>query len=86
MTPGVVELAQVLFIVLMFIAGLTVVAHVSKYVKRRLNQPALPPQDDRLDRLEEAVDAIAIEIERVSESQRYTAKLLAERHELPVER
>lgn len=32
MTPGVVELAQVLFTVLMFIAGLTVVAHVSKTV------------------------------------------------------
>jgi hypothetical protein len=33
----------------------------------------------RLDRLEQAVDAIAIEVERISESQRFVAKVLAER-------
>lgn len=89
MTPDVVELAQVLFTVLMFVAGLTGIAFVSKYMKRRLELPLpLPPgpHDDRMDRLEQAVDAIAIEIERVSEAQRYTTKLLAERHDLPVER
>lgn len=86
MTPDVVELAQVLITVLMFVAGLTGIAFVSKYMKRRLELPLLPPQDDRMDRLEQAVDAIAIEIERVSEAQRYTTKLLAERHDLPVER
>lgn len=32
----------------------------------------------RLQRIEEAVDAIAIEMERVSEGQRFTAKVLAE--------
>lgn len=46
----------------------------------------MPPEDDRLERLEQAVDAIAIEIERVSEAQRYTTKLLTERHEIPAER
>ena len=35
--------------------------------------------DDRLARLEQAVDSIAIEIERISEGQRFTTKLLAER-------
>jgi hypothetical protein len=33
----------------------------------------------RLDRLEQAVDSIAIEMERVSESQRFVAKVLSER-------
>ena len=33
----------------------------------------------RLDRLEQAVDAIAIEIERVAEGQRFVTKVLAER-------
>lgn len=33
----------------------------------------------RLERIEQAVDAIAIEMERVSEGQRFTTKLLAER-------
>ena len=39
------------------------------------------PSDDRLARLEQAVDAIAIEVERMSEGQRFVAKLLAERKE-----
>jgi len=43
-----------------------------------------PPQmpdasQSRFDRLEQAVDAIAIEVERVSESQRFMTKLIAER-------
>jgi hypothetical protein len=33
----------------------------------------------RLERMEHAVDAIAIEIERISEGQRFTTKLLSER-------
>ena len=32
-----------------------------------------------MERLEAAVDAIAIEVERISESQRYTVGLLSER-------
>ncbi len=35
--------------------------------------------DARLERIEQAVDAIAIEMERVSEGQRFTTKLLSER-------
>jgi hypothetical protein len=34
--------------------------------------------DDRLARLEHAVDAIALEVERISEGQRFTTKLLSE--------
>jgi hypothetical protein len=36
-------------------------------------------QDDRLVRLEQAVESIAIEVERISEGQRFTTKLLTER-------
>jgi regulator of sirC expression with transglutaminase-like and TPR domain len=39
--------------------------------------------EDRLERIEQAVDAIAVEVERMSESQRYTTKLLAERLPTP---
>ena len=39
--------------------------------------------DSRFERLEQAVDAIALEIERVGESQRYQAKLLAEANVMP---
>ena len=39
---------------------------------------ASPESAQRMERLEQAVDAIAIEIERVSEGQRYMTRLLAE--------
>ena len=53
----------------------------------RAKSKAVPPVDDtRLDRLEAAVDAIAIEVERISESQRYTVSLLSDRLPPPGER
>jgi hypothetical protein len=50
---------------------------------RRSSRPALPPAvfdeaAQRLERVEAAVDAIAIEIERISEGQRFVTKLLSE--------
>ena len=53
---------------------------------RRLEQdasrpPALPGDLTlRLERMEQAIDSIAIEVERISEGQRFTTKLLAERN------
>ena len=35
----------------------------------------------RMERIEQALDSIAVEVERISENQRYTTKLLAERGE-----
>ena len=52
----------------------------SRYPQAR---PTPPTADDRrMERLEYAIDAIAIEVERISEAQRFAATLLAER--LPV--
>jgi hypothetical protein len=50
---------------------------------KRASRPAAPPPvfneaAQRLERLEGAVDAIAIEIERISEGQRFVTKLLSE--------
>lgn len=38
-----------------------------------------PAVENRLLRIEQAVDAISIEVERMAESQRFTARLLSER-------
>jgi hypothetical protein len=38
-----------------------------------------PEKSPRLQRIEEAVEAIALEVERIGEAQRFTTKLLAER-------
>jgi hypothetical protein len=49
--------------------------------RHRHTGPAEMPKqvDQRLERIEQAVDAIAIEVERISEGQRFTTKLLADR-------
>ena len=39
--------------------------------------------DGRLEQLQQSVDSIAIEVERITEAQRFTAKLMAERSEEP---
>jgi hypothetical protein len=41
--------------------------------------PPTPESTERLERIEQAVDAIAIEVERVSEGQRFVTRLLSER-------
>ena len=54
-----------------------VVRYLSQRDARRPHE--LPPGlDDRLARMEQALDAIAVEVERVSEGQRFTTRLLAE--------
>ena len=50
--------------------------------KRRQGQPAAAGiQPERMTRLEQSIDAIAVEVERISEGQRFTAKLMAEGQE-----
>ena len=44
-----------------------------------ITKQGLASSDQRLARVEQAVEAIAIEIERVSEGQRYVTKLLGDR-------
>lgn len=49
---------------------------------KQLAAPATNPAlEARLDRLENAVEAMTIEMERVSEGQRFTTKLLSEIHD-----
>lgn len=59
---------------------------MSQFLRVWLNRPgrAVPPQADLkeirdgLGQLQQAVDAIAVEVERLSEGQRFTTRLLAE--------
>ena len=50
-------------------------------IENQSKQPPLPnaQQDARFDRLEQAMEAVAIEVERIAEGQRFVTKLLAER-------
>lgn len=68
--------------VILFVAfplALTFARLMWKRATNTQSQPALPADTTRrFDRLEQSVDSIAIEIERISENQRYLTKLLAE--------
>jgi hypothetical protein len=53
----------------------------AKRMGRRIDRPAGLPSDTsmRLERMEHAIDTIAIEVERISEGQRFVTKLMADR-------
>jgi hypothetical protein len=74
--------AQVMFICIASVAALVGLGLATRWVWSRTARVSTGPtrgDNDRLQRLEEAVDTIAVEIERMSEAQRFTAKLLLER-------
>ena len=58
-----------------------VIVHARKIWKRDSAELAHPSGDTdrRLERIEHAIDAMAVEVERVSEGQRFVTKLLSER-------
>ena len=73
---------------IIFLAGImcgsavliTAMLLISRHISlRRLSSQALPNADivARLERIEETVEATAIEVERLSESSRFVTKLLA---------
>jgi hypothetical protein len=51
----------------------------ARRMERESKTKVAPDVASRLERIEQAVDAIAIEVERISEGQRFTTKLLTER-------
>jgi hypothetical protein len=63
------------------ILGFPLVRMLARRLERRDSPsgPALQKIEERLTRLEAGVDSIAIEVERISEGQRFTTKLLTER-------
>jgi heme/copper-type cytochrome/quinol oxidase subunit 2 len=64
---------------IIIILGFPVVRLITKWLEPRPVPPReLSAINGRLERIEAAVDAIALEVERISESQRFTARLQAE--------
>ena len=56
----------------------------SRRIEGRGASPAAIPADvtERLERIERAVESVAVEVERISEGQRFVTKVLADRGEL----
>lgn len=80
---------------MLFIGLMATLGSVTKIILTIINRrrtvvgaavPTLEEISQRLGRMEQALDATAVEVERISEAQRFTTKLLVERtHQGPVE-
>ena len=83
MNGDVLVFAQVMTVIVASTGAFVGIGLISRMLWRagsRAKQRTVAPVDDsRLERLEAAVDAIAIEVERISESQRFTVALLSDR-------
>jgi hypothetical protein len=65
--------------VVAIVVGRPMVKAMAAKVEAESKRPQIPAEvANRLERIEQAVDAIAVEIERISEGQRFTTKLLSE--------
>jgi hypothetical protein len=89
MTREVME-EMMVFIGLMATLGCITKVLLTALNRRRplnaLTTPAIDEIAQRLGRMEQAIDATAVEVERISEAQRFTTKLLVEKgHQAPVE-
>ena len=83
MDPIAIVFGQVLVFIVGAVAALAAIALGTRVLWRLTTR--VQPRDERVPatadfrRLETAIDAIAIEVERISEAQRYTLALLSER-------
>ena len=83
MDPDVANFAVVAVIIVGMVGSL---GAIGVWLFRGIKQPSRrelpnPLYEQRLDQLQQSVDAIAVEVERIAEAQRFSAKLLAERSE-----
>ena len=76
---------------LVIVAGTTIILStmgmIYSLIRRRIDRGGPTSSDfrelrelsQRLERIEQGVDAVAVEVERISEAQRYTTRLLGDR-------
>ena len=79
--PPQVESISIAFFITIaaIIIGYPLMRAFAKRIERGTPAPAVPQEvRDQLSQLTQSVEAIAIEVERISEGQRYTTKLLSE--------
>jgi hypothetical protein len=87
MDPDVANFAVVAIIIVGLVASLSA---ITVGLVRGLQKKAIPRDlpnqalfEQRFDQLQQSVDAIAVEVERIAEAQRFSAKLLVERAGTP---
>ena len=84
--PGIVDVSMLFFVCM---AAAIILTPLMRAFGRIIERRAAPPQrlspdiEQQLTRMEQAIETVALEVERVSEGQRYATKLLTERERLP---
>ncbi len=81
---GIIEVAQSFFTMVAVISlGIPIIRMITRRFERTpLPAPQASPEViSRLERIEQAVESVAIEVERIAEAQRFSAKLLAEQQQ-----
>lgn len=82
MDPDVINFAGVMAVIILSIGALGGIATALLRRFRDASHPSALPQqrdyDQRLAQLQQSVDAIAVEVERIAEGQRFNTKLLAD--------
>jgi hypothetical protein len=83
--PQAVDITIAFFItVAVIIIGLPLARAFARRMDRRSSPGQVPAEiSSQLSHLNQAVDAIALEVERISEGQRFTARLLSEQRDAP---
>lgn len=79
--PEVIEMIKIICTTIVVMAlGIPIIRSFARRWERQsiAPPPTSPELTGRLERIEQAVDSIAIEVERISESQRFAVKLMAE--------
>lgn len=65
--------------IIAIVVGRPMVQAMAKRVENESKRPQLPTEVlARLERMEQSIDSIAVEVERISEGQRFTTKLLSD--------
>jgi hypothetical protein len=79
MDPQVIVILGAFATAIIFAIGIPLARGYSRRMDAGAKNPRIPSEvTDRLERMEHAIDSIAIEIERITEGQRFTTKLLSE--------
>jgi hypothetical protein len=87
--PGAIEISEAFFATIAVIAlGIPIIRAITRRLERTPASLQQTPPDvlSRLERIEQGVEAIAVEVERIAEAQRFAAKLMADQapqRELP---
>jgi hypothetical protein len=79
MGPAIIVPLGAFIMVIVISIGIPMARAFARKMDAESRNPRLPAEvTDRMERMEQAIDSIALEVERISEGQRFTTKLLSE--------